>query len=57
MATNAILNNFAIVPALPRIARAGVDGGVLKESLKASISSGDDDSNAWRIRSFQADRN
>ena len=39
-----------------RALRAGVSSGVLMENLKASISSGDDDSNAWRIRSFHADR-
>jgi hypothetical protein len=57
MATNTILNNFAIVPVLPRMARGGSDSGALMENLKASITSGDDDSNTWRIRSLQADRN
>jgi hypothetical protein len=35
MATNTILNNFAIVPVLSRIARVGGDSGTVMENLKA----------------------
>ena len=37
--------------------RAGPDSGFLMESPMASITLGDDDCHARRLRSFQADRN
>jgi (methylthio)acryloyl-CoA hydratase len=46
IATNTMLSNFAIVQALPRIARGDPDGGLLMESLMASITVGDDEAKA-----------
>lgn len=51
IATNTALSNFAMVQALPRIARSGPDGGFLLESLMAAITIGDDDAKA-RINAF-----
>jgi (methylthio)acryloyl-CoA hydratase len=50
IATNTTLSNFAMVQALPRIARGGSDG-FLMESLMASIAIGDDEAQA-RINAF-----
>jgi len=38
IATNTVLSNFAVVQALPRIARSDPDGGFLWESLMADHS-------------------
>jgi enoyl-CoA hydratase/carnithine racemase len=51
IATNTTLSNFAIVQALPRIARSGPDGGFLTESLMASITLDDGEAKA-RINAF-----
>jgi len=50
IATNTMLSNFAMVQALPRIARGGSDG-FLMESLMASMAIGDDEAQA-RINAF-----
>jgi enoyl-CoA hydratase/carnithine racemase len=42
IATNTVLSNFAIAQALPRIARSGLDGGFLMESLMATITLGEE---------------
>jgi enoyl-CoA hydratase/carnithine racemase len=51
IAANTDLGNFAMAQALPRIARAGPDGGYLMESLMASITMGDEDART-RIDAF-----
>jgi enoyl-CoA hydratase/carnithine racemase len=51
IATNTVLSNFAIVQALPRIARSDPDGGFLLESLMAAITIGDDEAKA-RVNAF-----
>ncbi|MGO4505378.1 hypothetical protein AB4Z51_00045 [Bradyrhizobium sp. 2TAF36] len=47
------LKSWVLVPST----RAGPDSGFLMESPMASITLGDDDCHARRLRSFQADRN
>ena len=51
IATNTVLSNFAIVQALPRIARSDPEGGFLLESLMAAITVGDDEAKA-RVNAF-----
>jgi enoyl-CoA hydratase/carnithine racemase len=51
IATNAVLSNFAVVQALPRIARADPDTGLLMESLMVAIAAGDDEAKA-RLHAF-----
>jgi enoyl-CoA hydratase/carnithine racemase len=51
IATNTALSNFALVQALPRIARSDPDGGFLLESLMAAITIGDDEARA-RLNAF-----
>ena len=51
MATNAVLSNFAIVQALPRMARADPETGLLMESLMAAIAVSDDEAKA-RLKTF-----
>jgi enoyl-CoA hydratase/carnithine racemase len=51
MAANAVLSNFAIVQALPRIARADPETGLLMESLMAAIAASDDEAKA-RVKAF-----
>jgi (methylthio)acryloyl-CoA hydratase len=51
IATNTVLSNFAIVQALPRIARADPDAGSLLESLMVAITVGDDEAKA-RVNAF-----
>jgi enoyl-CoA hydratase/carnithine racemase len=51
IATNTVLSNFAMVQALPRIARSDPDGGFLLESLMATITLGDDEAKA-RVNAF-----
>jgi len=51
IATNTALCNFAMVQALPRIARSDPDGGFLLESLMAAITVGDDEAKA-RVNAF-----
>src|ERR1700730_15540345 len=51
IATNTALSNFAIVQALPRIARSDPEGGFLLESLMAAITIGDDEAKA-RVNAF-----
>ncbi len=51
IATNTVLSNFAVVQALPRIARSDPDGGFLWESLMAAITMGDDEAKA-RVNAF-----
>jgi (methylthio)acryloyl-CoA hydratase len=51
IATNTVLSNFAIVQALPRIARSDPDGGLLLEGLMAAITVGDDEAKA-RVNDF-----
>jgi enoyl-CoA hydratase/carnithine racemase len=51
IATNTALSNFAMVQALPRIARSDPDGGFLLESLMAAITIGDDEARA-RVNAF-----
>lgn len=46
IATNAILSNFAVVQALPRIARADPDTGLFAESLMAAIAVSDEEAKA-----------
>jgi enoyl-CoA hydratase/carnithine racemase len=55
IATNTALSNFAMVQALPHIARSGPDGGFLMESLMACITLGDDEA-AARILAFLGKR-
>ncbi len=51
IATNTVLCNFAIVQALPHIARSDPDSGLLMESLMATMTLGDDEARA-RITAF-----
>jgi enoyl-CoA hydratase/carnithine racemase len=51
ISTNTVLSNFAMVQALPRIARSDPDGGFLLESLMAAITIGGDEAKA-RINAF-----
>jgi (methylthio)acryloyl-CoA hydratase len=51
MATNAVLSNFAVVQALPRIARADPEAGLLLESLMVAIAASDEEAKA-RLRAF-----
>jgi (methylthio)acryloyl-CoA hydratase len=51
IAANAELSNFAVVQALPRIARADPDTGLLLESLMVAIAASDDEAKI-RIRAF-----
>jgi enoyl-CoA hydratase/carnithine racemase len=51
IATNTVLGNFAMIQALPRIARSDPDGGFLLESLMAAITIGDDEAKA-RVNAF-----
>ena len=51
IATNTVLSNFAIVQALPRIARSDPEGGFLLESLMAAITVGDDEAKE-RVNAF-----
>jgi enoyl-CoA hydratase/carnithine racemase len=51
MAANAVLSNFAIVQALPRIARADPETGLLMESLMAAIAVSDEEAKA-RLQAF-----
>ena len=51
IASNTVLSNFAVVQALPRIARSDPDGGFLWESLMAAITMGDDEAKA-RVNAF-----
>ena len=46
IATNTVLSNFAMVQALPRIARSDPDGGFLLESLMAAITIDSDEAKA-----------
>jgi (methylthio)acryloyl-CoA hydratase len=41
IATNTALTNYALIHALPRIARADTDSGYMLEALMSSIASGD----------------
>jgi enoyl-CoA hydratase/carnithine racemase/acyl-CoA synthetase (AMP-forming)/AMP-acid ligase II len=49
--TNTVLSNFAIVQALPRIARSDPEGGFLLESLLFAIAVGDDEAKE-RVNAF-----
>ncbi len=51
MAQNAPLTNYAVIQALPRIARADPDGGLMMESLMAAIASSDPEAKA-RLAAF-----
>jgi enoyl-CoA hydratase/carnithine racemase len=51
MATNAVLSNFGVVQALPRIARADPEAGLLLESPMAAIAASDKEAMA-RLRAF-----
>jgi enoyl-CoA hydratase/carnithine racemase len=51
IAANAALSNFAIVQALPRIARADPETGPLLESLMAAIAASDGEAKA-RLKAF-----
>ena len=51
VAANATLSNFAVLQALPRIARMDPDGGFLLESLMAALTTGDDEAKA-RLDAF-----
>jgi len=51
MAANAVLSHFAIVQALPRIARADPETGLLMERLMAAIAVSDDEAKA-RLKAF-----
>jgi len=51
MATNAVLSNFGVVQALPRIARADPEAGLLLESLMVAIAASDEEAKA-RLRAF-----
>jgi enoyl-CoA hydratase/carnithine racemase len=50
-AANAPLTNFAVIQALPRIARADPDTGLLLESLMCSVAAADDEAK-MRLRAF-----
>jgi enoyl-CoA hydratase/carnithine racemase len=49
--TNAPLSNYAILQALPRIARADPDAGLLLESLMCAVTVADDEAKL-RLRAF-----
>jgi enoyl-CoA hydratase/carnithine racemase len=51
IAANTVLSNFAIVQALPRIARSDPDAGSLLESLMVAITIGDDEAKT-RVNAF-----
>jgi (methylthio)acryloyl-CoA hydratase len=51
IATNATVSNFAVVQALPRIARSDRDAGFLMESLMWAIAASDGDAKV-RIQDF-----
>jgi (methylthio)acryloyl-CoA hydratase len=51
VAANAVLSNFAVLHALPRIARMDPDGGFLLESLMAAVTTSDDEAKA-RLDAF-----
>ena len=51
IATNATVSNFAVVQALPRIARSDPDAGFLMESLMWAIAANDGDAKV-RIQDF-----
>ena len=51
IAGNAPLSNYAVLQALPRIARADPDAGLMMESLMAAIASSDPEAKA-RLRAF-----
>jgi len=51
MAANAVLSNFGVVQALPRIARADPEAGLLLESLMVAIAASDEEAKA-RLRAF-----
>jgi enoyl-CoA hydratase/carnithine racemase len=55
IAGNAPLSNFAVLQALPRIARAEPDGAYLTESLMAALTIVDDEAKA-RLDTFFRDR-
>jgi enoyl-CoA hydratase/carnithine racemase len=48
---NAPLTNFEVIQALPRIARADPDTGLLLESLMVSVAAADDEAK-MRLRAF-----
>jgi len=52
---NAVLSNFAVVQALPRIARSEPEAGLLMESLMAAIAVSDEEAKA-RLRGFREKR-
>jgi enoyl-CoA hydratase/carnithine racemase len=51
IASNAVLSNFAVIQALPRIARADPETGLLMESLMAAIAENDDEARR-RLQAF-----
>jgi (methylthio)acryloyl-CoA hydratase len=51
IATNAVLSNFAVVQALPRIARADSETGLLTESLMVAIALSDEEAKR-RLHAF-----
>jgi enoyl-CoA hydratase/carnithine racemase len=51
IAANAALSTFAVIQALPRIARVEPETGLLMESLMAAITMGDDEAKA-RVHAF-----
>ena len=51
IASNTILSNFAVIQALPRIARADPETGLLMESLMAAIAESDDEAKT-RVNAF-----
>jgi (methylthio)acryloyl-CoA hydratase len=51
IATNAVLSNFGVVQALPRIARADPEAGLLMESLMVAIAASDEEAKT-RLRAF-----
>jgi enoyl-CoA hydratase/carnithine racemase len=51
IATNAVLSNFGVVQALPRIARADPEAGLLLESLMVAIAASDEEAKA-RLHAF-----
>jgi (methylthio)acryloyl-CoA hydratase len=51
VAANTVLSNFAVLQALPRIARADTEGGALAESLMAALTLTDEEANA-RLDAF-----
>ncbi len=51
VAANTVLSNFAVLQALPRIARADTEGGALAESLMAALTLTDDEASA-RLEAF-----